>query len=992
MARTRVHKLAKELGITSKEVLLKLHEIGEFVRSASSMIEDPVAEKLRKIYLKSDDLNLLCEEKISSTKISSTKYEEKASSIKKNKIIDVQINDNDHDNCHDKQESSFSDTSNISFSDTSNTINNNLNQSKLNSIDNREKKNNIFDKSKINQPELNNVKKIKSYKKLRPGNNPFLSSQGMLSNIQQRNNYRRKIKKNVNNYLKVENNKKNINNDKIFVNNSLTNKKLTNKSEIPKTSIKNQELQKIYLKTNKRPHPNMMPMKKSNYKHNILSKNNKSNNYHRHSDDNTNSYNKKSVFKKKFDNSSTRNQVTKTFKSSSTNFDNRKVYPSANLNSRSIQKSNFKKKNVFSNTQGAFGKSINLSGKYKKRNKKLKRQELDQTINLNSKRSTFVKGDGKITIKLNPGASLMDLSEKLSVHSSFLVATMFKIGQIVTATQALDRDTLSCIGKELGYNIEVISKEDQEKAIFKNFSVKEKNSSYKKQSRPPIVTVMGHVNHGKTSLLDSLRNSNIVNSEQDNITQHIGAYQINFPYEGTKKKITFIDTPGHEAFSAMRARGTKVTDIAILVVAADDGVMPQTVEALNHAKSASVPVIVAINKIDKVINKSNLEKIRLQLSEHGLISEEYGGDTIFVNISAKLNKNINSLLESIILISEATLDLSFNFNNFAKGITIEAHLDKGYGAVATVIIQSGTLKIGDTIVSGTGYGKVRAILNEHGNSLKSATASTPIQVLGLSAVPSAGDIFLSTKTERIARSIAKKRDINERNIDLAKRRNKVHLLNKTQDQSLVNQFSEDQTLNIILKCDVSGSVEALENAILKINVKNILFRIIHRGVGSINQSDIDLATVDNAIILGFNVKPAEKVSKLAELRGIEIRSHSLIYSVIEDMKNLAISLIKPEYESIHLGTAKIREIFKSSKFGNIAGCFITKGFISRKSKIRLMRKNKIIKKDLLILSLKRFKEDVNKVKEGFECGIKFKNFNDFIIGDTIEIFEIRIKK
>jgi translation initiation factor IF-2 len=457
-------------------------------------------------------------------------------------------------------------------------------------------------------------------------------------------------------------------------------------------------------------------------------------------------------------------------------------------------------------------------------------------------------------------------------------------------------------------------------------------------------------------------------------------------HEGIDRAITFIDTPGHEAFTAMRARGAKVTDIAVLVVAADDGVMPQTIEALNHAQAASVPIVVAVNKVDK--EGANPQKIRQQLTEYNLVAEEYGGDTMFVDVSAKQRVNIDGLLEAVLLTADAALDLRANPDKDARGVAIEANLDKGRGPVATVLVQSGTLEVGNAIVAGTAFGRVRAMLDEHGNAVDAAPPSRPVQVLGLTSVPRAGDAFLAAPDDRTARQIAEKREAVERAATLAKRRKRISL----EDFTKALEQGKVQTLNLILKGDVSGSVEALEDALLKIDVgEEVALRVIHRGVGAITQNDVNLATVDNAIIIGFNVRPAERVGEIAEREGVDVRFYSVIYAAIEDVENALRGMLKPEYEEVQLGTAEIREVFRSSRFGNIAGCLVRSGEIRRNAKARLLRDGVVVADNLAIESLRRFKDDITEVREGYECGIGLGSFNDIKVEDVIETFEMREK-
>jgi len=497
---------------------------------------------------------------------------------------------------------------------------------------------------------------------------------------------------------------------------------------------------------------------------------------------------------------------------------------------------------------------------------------------------------------------------------------------------------------------------------------------------------MGHVDHGKTRLLDSIRNSNVIAGEAGGITQHIGAYQVHVEHDGIDRAITFIDTPGHEAFTAMRARGAQVTDLAILVVAADDGVMPQTIEALNHAQSAGVPIVVAVNKVDK--ESANPAKIRQQLTEFNLVAEEYGGDVMFVDVSALTGKGIPELLDAVLLTADAALDMRANPNKDARGVAIEANLDKGRGSVATVLIQSGTLHVGDSIVAGSAHGRVRAMFDENGNAVEAAEPSRPVQVLGLQSVPRAGDTFVVTDDERQARQIAEKREAADRNALLAKSRKRISL----EDFTKALEEGKVESLNLVIKGDVSGAVEALEDSLLKIEVDDsVQLRIIHRGVGAITESDVNLATVDNAIIIGFNVRPDKKAKEHADREGVDIRHYSVIYAALEDIENALKGMLKPEYEEVQTGTAEVRELFKSSKVGTIAGSIVRSGSIKRNASARVLRDGKVIFENTKIDSLKRFKDDANEVKTDYECGIGLAGFNDLELGDIIETFEMREK-
>ena len=596
------------------------------------------------------------------------------------------------------------------------------------------------------------------------------------------------------------------------------------------------------------------------------------------------------------------------------------------------------------------------------------------------------KGEGE-TVRLSRGASLTDFAEKVGVDAASLVQVLFALGEMVTATQSVNEQTLAILGEEMNYNIEVVSPEDEDKELLDSFNIEfgeDEGGEEALIARPPVVTVMGHVDHGKTKLLDAIRDANVVSKEAGGITQHIGAYQVATEVDGTERRLTFIDTPGHEAFTAMRMRGAQATDIAILVVAADDGVMPQTIEALNHAQAANVPIVVAVNKIDKP--EADPAKVRGQLTEYGLVPEEYGGGTMFVDVSAKSMINIDGLLESLVLTADAALDLRANPDQDAQGLVIEAHLDRGRGPVATVLVQRGTLSVGDSLVAGPAYGRVRAMLDEHGESVNQADPSRPVMVLGLTAVPGAGDNFIVVSDDRVARQIAEKRDARERAAMLAKSTGRRTL----EDFMSSMEKGESEELLLILKGDVSGSVEALEDALAKIDVgHDVNLRVIDRGVGAITETNVMLAAASNAVIIGFNVRPQGKATEVADREGVDIRYYSVIYQAIDEIEAALKGMLKPEYEEAQLGTAQVRAVFRSSKVGNIAGCMVTSGVIRRNAKARLIRDGNVVADNLDISSLKREKDDATEVREGFECGLTLGNYNDLKIDDVIETFEMK---
>ncbi len=591
-------------------------------------------------------------------------------------------------------------------------------------------------------------------------------------------------------------------------------------------------------------------------------------------------------------------------------------------------------------------------------------------------------GNGE-TIRLARGASLSDFAEKINANPASLVQALFNLGEMVTATQSVGDETLELLGSEMNYVVQVVSPEDEDRELLESFDLSYGEDSGDEgdlEVRPPVVTVMGHVDHGKTRLLDTIRNASVREGEAGGITQHIGAYQVEVAHDGAERPITFIDTPGHEAFTAMRARGAKATDIAILVVAADDGVMPQTVEAINHAQAADVPIVVAVNKIDK--EGADPAKIRAQLTEYNLVAEDYGGDTMFVDISAKQGTNIDQLLEAVVLTADAALDLRANPDMEAQGVAIEAHLDRGRGPVATVLIQRGTLRVGDSVVAGDAYGRVRRMVDEHGEDVEEALPSRPVQVIGFTSVPGAGDNFLVVDEDRIARQIADRRSARKRNALAARSRKRISL------EDLDSALKETSQLNLILKGDNAGTVEALEEALLGIQVDDeVELRVIDRGVGGVTETNVNLASASDAIIIGFNVRAEGKATELANREGVEIRYYSVIYQAIDEIESALKGMLKPIYEEKELGRAEIRAIFRSSKVGNIAGCLVQSGIMRRNAKARLLRDNVVVAENLTVSSLKREKDDATEVREGYECGLTL-TYSDIKEGDVIETYEL----
>ncbi|MDL9944785.1 translation initiation factor IF-2 [Gordonia sp. ABSL11-1] len=633
---------------------------------------------------------------------------------------------------------------------------------------------------------------------------------------------------------------------------------------------------------------------------------------------------------------------------------------------------------------GAFGRPGGAPRKGRK-SKRQKRQEYDSMQAPAVGGVRLPRGNGE-TIRLARGASLSDFADKIDANPASLVQALFNLGEMVTATESVNDETLELLGGEMNYNVQVVSPEDEDRELLESFDLtygEDEGGDEDLEQRPPVVTVMGHVDHGKTRLLDTIRKANVREAEAGGITQHIGAYQVDTHLNGEDRLITFIDTPGHEAFTAMRARGAKATDIAILVVAADDGVMPQTVEAVNHAQAADVPIVVAVNKIDK--EGADPQKIRGQLTEYGLIPEEYGGESMFVDISAKQGDNIDALLEAVLLTADASLDLRANPDMDAQGVAIEAHLDRGRGPVATVLVQRGTLKVGDSIVAGDAYGRVRRMVDEHGDDVAEALPSRPVQVIGFTSVPGAGDNLLVVEEDRTARQIADRRNARKRNALAARSRKRISL------EDLDSALKETSQLNLILKGDNSGTVEALEEALLGIDMGDeVSLRVIDRGVGGVTETNVNLAAASDAIIIGFNVRAEGKATELANREGVDIRYYSVIYQAIDEIESALKGMLKPIYEEVELGRAEIRAIFKSSKVGNIAGCLVQSGIMRRNAKARLLRDNVVIAENLSISSLRREKDDATEVREGYECGLTL-TYSDIKVDDVIESYELQEK-
>jgi len=586
------------------------------------------------------------------------------------------------------------------------------------------------------------------------------------------------------------------------------------------------------------------------------------------------------------------------------------------------------------------------------------------------KRAAMLKAQ-KPKIRLEGQITVAELASHLEINPSQLISELMEMGVMASINQPLNTETVELVAEEHGYEVDYIEDELEEELLAVREG--EDDESIEEIPRKPVVTVLGHVDHGKTLLLDAIRSANVISGEVGGITQHIGAYQVSV----NDSRIVFLDTPGHEAFTAMRARGAQVTDIAILVVAADDGVMPQTVEAINHAKAAGVAIMVAINKMDKP--EANPDRVKQQLAEHGLIPEEWGGDTIMVPVSAIKGEGLDELLEMVTLLAEVC-ELQASPERVARGTVIEANLDKGRGPVATVLVQDGTLNVGEPIICGSIAGKIRAMLNEHGERVESAGPSTPVEILGLNDVPMAGDTFQAVSSERVARDVASKRA--EKIKEASRKVQRVTL------DDLFKQIQEGEVkdLNLILKADVQGSLEALKDALAKLSLDEVQIKIIHTGVGAINESDIMLASASNAIVIGFNVRPDSNARKLAEKNQVDVRLYRIIYEAIEDIQAAVKGMLKPEMKEVIQGQAEVRQVFKASKLGNIAGSYVLEGKITRNSLVRVIRDGTVVHDSGNIDSLKRFKDDVREVSSGYECGILLENFNDLQEGDIIEAY------
>lgn len=569
-------------------------------------------------------------------------------------------------------------------------------------------------------------------------------------------------------------------------------------------------------------------------------------------------------------------------------------------------------------------------------------------------------------LKVAEGITVKEYADLVGHPVSEIIKELMSLGELVTINQPISQEAITILSEHLGFEAEIVPFETEAAE-----EVEETDEIM--EPRAPVVTVMGHVDHGKTSLLDAIRKTDVISTEAGGITQHIGAYQVNH----NSKKITFIDTPGHEAFTAMRARGAKITDVAVLVVAADDGVMPQTIEAIDHAKAAGVPILVAVNKIDKP--EANPDKVRKDLSEHGLVPEEWGGQTVFVNVSAKQKTNLDELLEMLLLVAEIQ-ELKARRKGFAKGTVVEAKLDRGRGPVATVLVEKGTLKVGNAVVAGLAYGRIRAMIDDKGNNVQEAVPAQPVELLGLSTLPMAGDEFAVVEDEKKARRIAEEKSLKQRLV-ASVRPHHVTL------DDLYERIKEGeiQDLNLIIKADTQGSIEALVESLEKIDQREVRINIIHSGVGAITETDIMLSAASDAIVIGFNVRPEPKAKTLAEKENVDVRMYRVIYQVVEDITAARLGMLTPEFEEVEIGRVEVRQVFRIPKIGFVAGCYVSQGEINRDSSVRVVRDGTVIHEGQ-IADLHRFKDDVKSVQEGFECGIALENFQDIKEGDILEIY------
>ena len=937
MSNIKIHEIAKKLNINSKDVLNKARDLGFNIKSHLSAVSEEDAEKIIDSIKNSSVIN---KDSKDVKKDNNTKKDK--SNIDKGHVIirrEVIIADEEEEKKENKKEETKVRNDNFTQEHRNKNFNivyRNKTTRPLTASELFGLKENKKEEVKVKEEETKKVEEIKNEnikKEIKTNENNIVKEEN------------KELKKNMN----IENNKKN---NYVRKNNNLSNKNNNSNNNFNKMKNRNNNNSNGYNNRRNNNQNNQYNNRRKVLDEKGIEKNIKNiMSAENQEKDIVREYSNKAIDKQKNNRNDDKNR--KPQKNKRTN-----NYEFSNDKLKSLKQEN-KLSNMF--TEGSmldyYDLGSNRVRKNKKKNQKV--QPSEDRVKQKIFKLTEITIPETITVK--------DLAAELKKTSSEVIKKLLSFGILATINNVLDFDTAYLVASEFGVTAkkkEVIKEED---ILFDESEDKEDELI----SRPPVIVVMGHVDHGKTSLLDAIRSTNVIQGEAGGITQHIGAYKVDV----NGRSITFLDTPGHEAFTSMRARGAQITDIAILVVAANDGVMPQTVEAINHAKAAGIPIVVAINKID--LESANVERVKQELSEYGLIPEEWGGDTIYVPISARNHQNIDTLLEMVLLQADM-LDLKVNPHKQAKGTVIEAKLDKSKGVIASVLVQRGKLDVGDTIVVGSVIGRIRAMTNDKGQRVKSAGPSTPVEITGLSEVPTVGDTFYEVKDEKMAKHLIERR----------KRQQRERELNKTAKVTLDDLFNQIEKgnlkqLNLIVKADVQGSVEAVKQSLEKLSNDEVVVKVIHSNVGGVTETDVTLAKVSNAIIIAFNVRPNKIAKEMAEKDGVEIKTYSVIYNAIEDVELAMKGMRDPEYKEVIIGNAEIRQTFKVSNVGTIAGCYVTDGKIARNSIVRVIRDDVVIYEGKLI-SLKRFKDDVKEVSSGYECGIQLENFNDLKVGDVLE--------
>ena len=937
MSNIKIHEIAKKLNINSKDVLNKARDLGFNIKSHLSAVSEEDAEKIIDSIKNSSVIN---KDSKDVKKDNNTKKDK--SNIDKGHVIirrEVIIADEEEEKKENKKEETKVRNDNFTQEHRNKNFNivyRNKTTRPLTASEFIVLKENKKEEVKVKEEETKKVEEIKNEnikKEIKTNENNIVKEEN------------KELKKNMN----IENNKKN---NYVRKNNNLSNKNNNSNNNFNKMKNRNNNNSNGYNNRRNNNQNNQYNNRRKVLDEKGIEKNIKNiMSAENQEKDIVREYSNKAIDKQKNNRNDDKNR--KPQKNKRTN-----NYEFSNDKLKSLKQEN-KLSNMF--TEGSmldyYDLGSNRVRKNKKKNQKV--QPSEDRVKQKIFKLTEITIPETITVK--------DLAAELKKTSSEVIKKLLSFGILATINNVLDFDTAYLVASEFGVTAkkkEVIKEED---ILFDESEDKEDELI----SRPPVIVVMGHVDHGKTSLLDAIRSTNVIQGEAGGITQHIGAYKVDV----NGRSITFLDTPGHEAFTSMRARGAQITDIAILVVAANDGVMPQTVEAINHAKAAGIPIVVAINKID--LESANVERVKQELSEYGLIPEEWGGDTIYVPISARNHQNIDTLLEMVLLQADM-LDLKVNPHKQAKGTVIEAKLDKSKGVIASVLVQRGKLDVGDTIVVGSVIGRIRAMTNDKGQRVKSAGPSTPVEITGLSEVPTVGDTFYEVKDEKMAKHLIERR----------KRQQRERELNKTAKVTLDDLFNQIEKgnlkqLNLIVKADVQGSVEAVKQSLEKLSNDEVVVKVIHSNVGGVTETDVTLAKVSNAIIIAFNVRPNKIAKEMAEKDGVEIKTYSVIYNAIEDVELAMKGMRDPEYKEVIIGNAEIRQTFKVSNVGTIAGCYVTDGKIARNSIVRVIRDDVVIYEGKLI-SLKRFKDDVKEVSSGYECGIQLENFNDLKVGDVLE--------